>query len=131
MTTKSDDFIFAPDKRKNSHNPSSKFYTLKGHEDFIDYENNPRQNQEDINTQAKALNRTDGSIHYYIKVTGNGKPYNPVDQYLNVKTATLLKTIGKDIAQFYEVNHRVFNMYLSFLRTKNASWLHNTEREMI
>jgi hypothetical protein len=127
----SDNFIYSQNKTKNSHDPSSKFYTLKGNEDFIDYENNPRQNKEDLTTQAKALSRSNGSIHYYIKVSGNGKPHNPVDNYLNIKTATMLKAIGKDIAQFHEVNHRVFNMYLSFLRTKNTSWLHNTEREMI
>lgn len=126
-----ENFIFQPDSKKKSEKPSSKYYTIKGNEDFLDYENNPRQREENVKTQAKAISRSDGSIHYYIKITGDGKPYNPVDEYLNVKTSILLKTIGKSSAQFHEVNHKIFNMYISFLRTKNTSWLHNTEREMI
>lgn len=131
IKTDDNSFIFKLNPNRDSHQASHKFYTIKGHEDFVDYENNPRQKQENWNTQAKSITKTDGSIHHYIKITGNGKPFNPSEEYMNVRSALLLKTIGKTTAEFKEVNHRVFIMYLSFLRTKNTAWLHNTEREMI
>lgn len=108
-----------------------RFYTLKGYEDYLDTDNNPQQKTENNQTQAKAIPKSDGSYRYFIKITGDGKPYNMSAEHTNVRNAVLLKTIGRDQAQYKEVNSKVFAMYLNFLRTKNVSWLHNSEREMI
>lgn len=110
---------------------SSKFYTLKGYEDFIDKENNPQQNEENHQTQAKEIPKLDGSYRYFIKVTGDGKPHNLLSEHLNVRNPVLLKTIGKNQAEYKEVNQKIFSMYLNFLKSKNISWLYNSEREMM
>jgi len=41
----------------------------------------------------------------------------------------LAKT-GKKAWDFKQVNAKVFEMYLTFLRTKNRAWLTNAEREL-
>lgn len=119
--------INQPKKAKNE----PKLYTMKGEEDFIDYENNPRCRSENNHTLAKATNKQDGSYRYYIKISHDGKPYNPTSIYGMPKSNHLLDTIGKAKAVFREVNPRAFNMYLSFLRTKNPAWITNVEREII
>lgn len=124
-------FIYFQDESKNKFTRLDKLYVLSGQEDFIDEDGNPRKHNDNGDTYAKASFKEDGSVHYFIKITGNGKPYNPIDSYLNVKTSSIYKTIGKNTIQFHKVNHKVFDTYINFLRTKNISWLHNTEREMI
>lgn len=126
----SNEFIFNPINQEQTVGPPE-FYTLKGKEDYTDNDQNPRQREENIDTQAKLIYRADGQPRHYIKIAGDGKPYNPISEYANVKTSFLLRTIGKNKSQFKEVNNAVFTMYLNFLKTKNTVWLHNTEREMI
>lgn len=113
------------------HNNKPMYFTVKGYEEGLDKDHNPTQTSENSQTQAKALPKNDGSYRYFIKITGDGKPYNMLSDHLNVRNPTLLKTIGKDQTQYKEVNYKVFSLYLNFLRTKNTSWLHNSEREMI
>lgn len=107
------------------------YYTLKGYEEDLDQDHNPVQTTENHQTQAKALPKLDGSYRYFIRITGDGKPFNMLSDHLNVRNPTLFKTVGKDQSQYKEVNYKVFSLYLNFLRTKNVSWLHNSEREMI
>jgi hypothetical protein len=45
------------------------------------------------------------------------------------KNTKLLQTVSTNDLKFKEVNHRAFDMYLKFLKTSNAAWINNAERE--
>lgn len=75
---------------------------------------------------AKKTTFPSGRSHYYIK-THNGKFFNPYGLY---DKGEEFKSIG-GLKQwrYIKVNENTFNMYLSFLKTKNTVWLSNAERE--
>jgi hypothetical protein len=43
----------------------------------------------------------------------------------------VLAKIGKNEFNFKKVNSKVFDLYLSFLRTKNIAWINNANRELL
>lgn len=97
-------------------------YTVLGKEDFIDKNNNGRVNDpDDPKVLAQKTIRDDGSIKYSIRTDLNRKIYNPI--LIDVHS------INKTNSKFKTVNTKAFEYYLSFLRTKNQSWLFNAERE--
>lgn len=97
-------------------------FTILGKEDFIDKENNARVNDnEDNRVLAQKTIREDGSIKYSIRTDLNRKIYNPI--------LVDIHSINKANSKFKTVNTKAFEYYLSFLRTKNQSWLFNAERE--
>ena len=44
-----------------------------------------------------------------------------------VDKESFLDKVCGDSEKFKEVNFKIFNMYIHFLRTKNISWLNNAE----
>jgi hypothetical protein len=125
------DYIYHP--KQDTPDITSKqdeFYTITGTEDYQDKRNNPRLYQETDQVLAKKVYRTDGSAKNYIKINVNGNIYNPLSLYGD-KTSNFLDRVCKSGSKFREVNQKAFDMYISFLRTKNASWLHNAEREIL
>lgn len=105
-------------------------YTLSGLEEFSDDDNYPRLKEtENKNVFAKKISRKNGSIKYMIKVSSNGKFYNPVSIYGIEEQKTFLDKICRSNNKFKEVNNKVFSLYLKFLTSKNPSWLSNAERE--
>lgn len=124
------EFIYEQ-KLSNNTNSTNEFYSVIGSEDFIDSNNNPRLNSEDdAKVVAKKIYREDGSIRYSIKYD-NGKFVNPISIYGSKQDNSFLDRICKSNDKFRDVNLKVFNMYLKFLRTKNTAWLNNAEREAI
>jgi len=120
--------IFQMNKEEPKNN--NQFFAFIDDHDFVDKENNPRSNNEfDEKTLAKIIARENGTLKYMIKVDHLYKPFNPVSIYGN-KNAYRGMDQTRPSAKFIGVNVRAFNAYVSFLRTKNISWLHNTEREM-
>lgn len=125
------DFIFKPldnsthiDHEKNYH------YTIIGSHDFVDEEGNPRlKKNDDTKVLAQKIIRDDGSIKYKIKFNKDNKMENPLSIYGQQKDSTFLDRVCRSNDRFKEVNHKVFGIYLNFLKTKNISWLHNAERE--
>ena len=109
---------------------SNQFFAFIDDCDFIDKEKNPRSNNEfDDKTLAKIITRDNGSLKYMIKVDYLYKPFNPTSIYGN-KNVYRGMDQSRPSAKFIGVNVGAFNTYINFLRTKNISWLHNTEREM-
>lgn len=107
------------------------YFTISGQEDYIDNESNPRIQKADSNKiLAKKLSRVDGTFRYLLKMDRNGKIYNPLSIYGENQATTFLDRVCRSQNKFKDVNMKAFNMYLNFLRTKNVSWLHNTEREI-
>lgn len=106
------------------------YYTILGDHDFIDPNNRPRTTEENKNTLAKVI-RVKNSAKFYIKTGTYGRIYNPMGMFSEGKNDKFIAKTGKKEYTFKQVNQKIFDMYLSFLSTKNIAWLNNAEREMI
>lgn len=120
------DFIIKP---KADSNKITEFYTLIGQHEFLDTDKNPRTQTEKSTVCAKKI-ITDKTTKFFIKTGVYGKIYDPIGLYSEGTAAKFLARAGKKAWEFKEVNSKVFNMYLSFLKTKNKAWLTNAEREL-
>jgi len=109
---------------------TEQFYTLIGNEDYLDSsDGSPKQNSFNENTYAKKITRDDGSIRYSVRVDTDGKFYNPINIYSQNLKSTFLDNVCRNADKYKNVNYKVFNLYITFLKTKNLAWLHNAERE--
>lgn len=108
----------------------SYFYTIIGKQHFFDEDKNPLVHKESTQVFAKKV-ISNNKTKYYIKVGTYGKIYNPIGLFSEGTENKFLAKIGKKAWEFKEVNYKIFDMYLNFLRTKNIAWLNNAEREMI
>ena len=105
-------------------------YTLTGMEDECDETGCPILNDNDSeNVFAKKILRKNGTAKFMIRLSSNGKLFNPVSIYGQEKDKTFLDRICRSNSKFKEVNHKVFDLYVKFLQSKNISWLNNAERE--
>ena len=121
----SEKYVYSEDKEINIL-LEDEYFTVSGLEDYLDINNNPRVTyQDDKKILAKKVTTVDTSAKYYIKIDSNDNIYNPVSMYVD-KESFLDKVCG-DSEKFKEVNFKIFNMYIHFLRTKNISWLNNAE----
>lgn len=120
------DFMIKPSSETNY---KTEFFTLIGQHEYIDSDNNPRLNTEKSNACAKKV-ISDKSTKYFIKTGLYGKVYDPIGLYSEGTGAKFLARAGKKAWDFTQVNSKVFEMYLAFLRTKNKAWLTNAEREL-
>ena len=122
------DFIMNPKSKNLGEN---EYYSLVDTGDFIDTNNNARVLEDNIHKAlAKKIIREDGSVRYLVKINNAGKLYNPVSIYGQEKPNTFLDKVCKTDSKFKDVNAKAFNLYISFLTTKNLSYLHNAEREL-
>lgn len=103
-----------------------KLYTIWGMEDFVDDEGNTRQNKETKDTFAKILNGK-----HLIKIGLDNRVYNPLGLFSEGSSNKVLAKIGKNEFNFKRVSPKVFDLYISFLRTKNIAWLNNANRELL
>lgn len=103
-----------------------RFYTIWGMEDFIDEDGNTRQQAETKNTFAKII-----AGKYFIKIGLDNRVYNPIGLFSEGRPNKVLAKIGKNEFNFRRVNAKVFDWYVSFLRTKNIAWLNNANRELL
>lgn len=108
---------------------SMEFYTLIGKHEYIDSNRNPRSSSETSDVCAKKV-IGEQSTKFFIKTGLYGKVYDPIGLYSEGTGAKFLARAGKKAWEFKQVNSKVFDMYLSFLRTKNKAWLTNAEREL-
>ncbi len=123
----SDDLDFTLDQsKKETVSHEDEFYTLFGIEDYVDDNGNTRQTQQGKKTYAK---RVDGKC--LVKIGIDGRAYNPLGLYSEGHANKTLAKVGKDQYNFKRVNPKVFDLYVSFLRTKNIAWLNNANRELL
>lgn len=130
------DFIYNPNSVFSSdqnftNKESVEYFTIIGLEDHTDTDGYPRvreENEEKI--FAKKSSRKDGTPKYSIRLSNNGKLYNPVSIYGKETELKFLDRICRSDKKFKEVNEKTFLWYMKFLSTKNISWLYNAEREM-
>lgn len=121
-----EEFTVDPNKISSTAKIEDQFYTIWGMEDFIDDDGNTRQKIETKNTFAKKVNGK-----YLIKVGLDNRVYNPLGLFSEGKPNKVLAKIGKNEFNFKKVNSKVFDLYVSFLRTKNIAWLNNANRELL
>lgn len=108
-------------------------YTIAGEEDEV---NNgvPIRNNDDDKVYAKKIQRSDASLKYLIRLDPSAKLFNPLsiyDQTDKRQATEFLNSVCRTNKKFKEVNSKTFELYLKFLSTKNISWLHNAEREIL
>lgn len=124
------EYIFKQDRTATRNQTHEEFFTLLGSEDFLDDNNNPRIKNETSNSvYAKKILRDDGSYRYSIRLSASGKLFNPLSIYDNKNDKNFIERICRSSDKFRNVNGRAFELYLSFLKTKNPAWLNNAERE--
>jgi len=120
---------FIHQHNKNETSTTSIFYGSIKNYDFIDNENNPRIEQEEDNrVLAKIKYKDNGSLKHLIRLDNLKRIYDPTVDMSENKSNNLFEYDGA-MPSFKEVNKSVFNLYLSFLRTMNNSWIRNAERE--
>ena len=127
-----DNFIFKPNSLFNAKSNDSEiaeYYTFADLGDFIDTDGNNRAKEENDSVVAKKTTRKNGSIKYTIRLGNDSKLCNPASIYDNKQDHTFLDRICRSNDRFKQVNLKVFNLYLQFLKTKNTAWLNNAERE--
>jgi hypothetical protein len=129
------EFIFSNDSsifntKKDSDDTKEISYTLTGTEDHCDENGCPIiKDNESEGVFAKKILRKNGTAKFMVRLGSNGKLFNPVSIYGLEKDKTFLDRICRSNSKFKEVNHKVFDLYVKFLQSKNISWLNNAERE--
>lgn len=124
-----DEFIFSGAKNTVIQSPVVEYYTLSGLEEFFDDNQLPRVNSDGDNVYAKRTVRDDGTIKYSIRLSLNSKLCDPTSQVGEGNSKSFLDTTVRGDNRFKNVNPKVFDLYTSFLKTKNNSWLLNAQRE--
>jgi hypothetical protein len=124
----SENFIYTS-KSKLRKDPSVEYYTLAGSQDFFDGNELPRLNQESDRVYAKKTTRDDGSVRYSIRLSLSNKLYDPTSKLGLDKTKSFLDNTVRNDDRFKNVSHKVFDHYITFLKTQNSSWLLNAQRE--
>lgn len=117
------------DESIDSTEANTEYYTIVGKHEFIDENKNPRRSSETAEVCAKKIS-TQSSTKFYIKTGVYGKVYDPIGMFSEGTAAKFLARTGKKAWNYKQVNSKVFDMYLSFLKTKNKAWLSNAEREL-
>lgn len=118
---------------KKNTTENTEFYTISGEEDHI-INGIPIRNLDDDKVYAKKIQRADASLRYLIRLDPTAKLFNPLSIYDGTdkrQVTEFLNTVCRTNKKFREVNYKVFELYLRFLSTKNISWLHNAEREIL
>lgn len=114
---------------KTTKNNKNVYYTIFGKHKKLTKEGFPTIDKDGDSTYAKSINGANG-VRYFVKVGTYGKIFNPIGLYSEGMDNKFLSRIGKKAWDYKEVNSKVFNMYLSFLKTKNVAWLNNAQREL-
>jgi hypothetical protein len=78
---------------------------------------------------ARSIKGTNGRL-FYVKRDSKGGLYDPIQTLPNSRHAKSLHKAENSVFMFKQVSHKVFSYYLNYLKTKNASWLKNAQREL-
>lgn len=74
--------------------------------------------------------KKDLKVKYYIKAGGSsGSLYNPWGLYTEGSENLVAVIKGKKMWNFVEVSEFVYDLYVRFLKTRNAVWYRNADRE--
>jgi hypothetical protein len=102
-------------------------YTIFGKHDLLDGNSNPLTDNEKVAFAKKQKNGK--SYQYFVKGDGAGRLLNPLGLF-SAYERKYDSTKGKMIFKFVRCDKKVFDYYVSFLRTQNSAWLKHAEREL-
>jgi hypothetical protein len=128
-----------PDRDFGSHVSSDTIcYTMFGRHHILNPNNDPIvvdkdgvSAEENPVTFAKVtVSNNTQENRYFIKCGRAGRPYDPSDMYAEGTHAKFNTRHGTSEWRFKEVNHKAFDNYLAFLRTKNKAYYQCAEREI-
>jgi hypothetical protein len=106
-------------------------FTINGKADYYDTEDYPIvEDENDIRCHAKIVQVGD-SYRYFVKVGKTGRLYNPIGLFDENQQNKQMRHAARPQWQMRQTKKKVFEYYLEFLKTKNPSWLHNAEREVV
>ena len=113
-------------------------YTFKGEEDYVDEKGYPRleldhKEMDNVfhNFDAYAVRMTLGDkTNYYVKRGKHGRLFNPIGMFSEGQSRKQMRHAGKPEWSLQATNRKVFDLYINFLKTRNAAWLTNAEREV-
>jgi len=126
----------------DNNNDNTKFYGLSGYEDYIDEQANPRIKDPASphivakcieNKKSKHFDTNTGGYTFYILSTPNNTLFNPIEKYSTINDKRqfhFIDKICKHEWSFKQVNQLIFDKYITFLKTKNVSWLKEAERDL-
>ena len=117
-------------KKEQEPEDPSKYYTCFGEQEWIDDDGYSRVNSDAKNIYAQLKVNDNGITNYFVKANKYGKLFDPSGMYTEGQHSRFSKILGTQEFQFKKVSPRVFELYTSFLKTKNNAWLKNAEREM-
>jgi len=124
------EYLFSPNKNKSVNESNTiEYFTISGNQDYYDNEQMPRLSSPSDLVYAKKVINSEGITRYFIRLSLSNKLYDPTSPYGLDKTKSFLDSTVRDPDRFKAVNQKTFTLYLSFLKTKNTSYLHNAERE--
>jgi len=101
-----------------TNNPKNIFY--------ISYTGDRKMDLNDQTALGKIIEDNSESrrkIKYFIKVNANNNPFNPYDKSYEVSSVALGKRMGKVTYTFLEVRQRAFDLYTTFLKTRQNKCL--------
>lgn len=108
---------------------SEELFTLNGMEDRVAGDLYIVEDKNSSNVFAKRILRKNGTQKYMIRLSSNGKLFNPISIYGQEQDNSFLNRVCRSNNKFVEVNSKTFDWYIKFLSSKNVAWLNNAERE--
>jgi len=123
-------------ERDDSATPVVSVYTFMGEEDRLDKQGFPILDLEyDDNVfeepDAYAVKLVKGrKTNYYVKRGKYGKLFNPIGMYSEGRKNSQMRHAGRPEWRLEPTNEKIFTYYIQFLKSKNAAWLNNAEREI-
>jgi|TARA_R110000824_G_scaffold10866_1_gene47555 hypothetical protein len=131
-----DIFIIDPSKEPPEERTVT-VYTIIGQEDYIeDGSELPclsiDLDEANIDPYAHAMKiGGEAGCRFFVKQGPYGKLFNPLGFFSEGQESKVSRHRGHLEWKLKEVKEKVFNFYVNFLRTKNLSYIHNAERELL
>lgn len=123
--------IFTPNKHKADNMQQNVFYTVEDYQESADNNNNSIISKDNDKVFAKKV-FLQGRWKFFVRLDQDDKAYNPFSVYGNANPKNnLLNRPDESRIKFKETSTNIFNMYLSFLQTKNISLYNNVNRELV
>lgn len=122
--------------RDDSAVPVVSVYTFLGEQDRLDQQGFPildLEYDDDVfeEPDAYAVKLVKGQkTNYYVKRGKYGKLFNPIGMYSEGRKHQQMRHAGRPEWRLEPTSEKIFTYYIQFLKTKNAAWLNNAEREI-
>lgn len=104
-------------------------YTLYGKHSSLDDQGYPLTTVEKETFARKILSPA-GYYNYWVMIGPEGRLFNPYGLLSSSYQAGHKSVKGRSDYQLSKCNQAVFSYYIRFLKTQNAAWIRDAERQM-